>query len=109
MNPSAYEDYSEKLKALGHPVRLRIALALVEKEYAVSVLCGVLAIPQATISQHLSILRNKGIVSGTRNGTSITYHLSSDSIRYLLEMIQESLNEFSKKRKSASQKTVARA
>lgn len=109
MNLSAYEDYSEKLKAIGHPVRLRIAIALVEKEYAVSALCEELNIPQATLSQHLSILRNKNIVEGRRKGTSITYHLYSEAIRYLLEMIQESFTEFSKRRKVIPQKNIIRA
>lgn len=109
MDLSAYEDYSEKLKALGHPVRLRIAIALLEKEFAVSALCEELELPQAALSQHLSILRNKNIVIGIRRGTSITYHLYSDAVRYLLEMVQESFTDYLRRREGATPKNIARA
>lgn len=109
MNLSAYEEFSEKLKALAHPVRLRIALALAEEDHAVCELCEILSISQATISQHLSILRNKGVVAGKRKGTSITYRLYSQSIKLLLEMIRDSLEEFTKKSRSTRRRNIARA
>ncbi len=108
MDKKAYEVYAEKLKALGHPVRLRIALELAEKEYSVNALCAVLDVPQATVSQHLSILRNKGIIEGSRHGTSISYHLSSLPVKEMLEQLRSSV---SNKNNGANSKirNVARA
>lgn len=93
MDKKAYENYSEKLKALGHPVRLRIAVELSEQEFTVNALCATLDVPQATVSQHLSILRNKGIIEGSRSGTSISYRLSSVPIKEMLEQLRRSIGD----------------
>ncbi len=109
MDKKAYENYAEKLKALGHPVRLRIAVELSEKDFTVNALCAALDVPQATVSQHLSILRNKGIIEGSRNGTSISYRLSSAPVRDMLEQLRRSIGDRLPASEGRRTGTVARA
>jgi ArsR family transcriptional regulator len=68
-------DVAEFLKALGHPVRLRIVELLIEHKQCVKNLGDVLGIPQPNISQHLAILRSKGIVGWKREGSIICYFI----------------------------------
>ena len=69
---------SEILKALGHPVRLQIVeiiIGLRKDECNVTEIQKRLSIPQSTISQHLQILKNKGIIGGHKNGVKVCYML----------------------------------
>jgi ArsR family transcriptional regulator len=81
--------YSEKLKALGHPVRLKLVMGLMGNECNVTKICKGLNIPQATTSQHLAILKNKGIIKGRREGTSICYSIEDDAIKKMLNILME--------------------
>ncbi|ADD69146.1 transcriptional regulator, ArsR family [Denitrovibrio acetiphilus DSM 12809] len=85
-----FNTYSEKLKALGHPIRLKLVIGLMGKECNVTKICKGLEIPQATTSQHLAILKNKGIIVGKRTGTSICYSLCDDGVK---EMIKELMHK----------------
>lgn len=73
IDPAAFETQAELLRVLSHPVRLQIVVGLMEETCCVKDIWGCLGLPQATVSQHLSALRAKGIVSGKRDGNSITY------------------------------------
>lgn len=64
---------AEVLKVLGHPVRLRIVAGLCTKECNVKNIWECLNLPQATVSQHLALLKNKGIISGKRDGAEVFY------------------------------------
>ncbi len=68
-------DIAEFLKALGHPVRLKIVELLIEHKQCVKNLGDVLGIPQPNISQHLAILRSRGIVGWRREGSIICYYI----------------------------------
>jgi ArsR family transcriptional regulator len=68
-------DIAEFLKALGHPIRLKIVELLIEHKQCVKNLGDVLGIPQPNISQHLAILRSKGIVGWKREGAIICYFI----------------------------------
>ena len=81
---------AEILKALAHPVRLKIACGLSKKGVCnVGKMAENLGIPQPAVSQHLNVLRNAGVVSGYRNGTRICYRLDSPET---LEIIRCMLN-----------------
>ena len=72
-------DFSKEadiLKTIGHPVRLKIIVGLLQSECCVGDIWGCLDLPQAVVSQHLSILRNKGIVSGRREGKKMIYNVT---------------------------------
>ncbi len=69
-----YQEVSEILKVLGHPVRLCIVDGLLRnKGCNVSFMQSCLNIPQSTVSQHLAKLKSAGIIVGERNGLEIKY------------------------------------
>jgi len=69
-----YEEKAELLKALAHPIRLCIVKNLVDSGGCnVTKMQSCLAMPQSTVSQHLSKLKALGIVEGKRHGTEIVY------------------------------------
>jgi len=64
---------AEVCRMLGHPMRLKIVVGLCSKECNVKHIWECLGLSQATVSQHLSVLKNKGIISGKREGVEIYY------------------------------------
>jgi ArsR family transcriptional regulator len=68
----------EDLTALADGTRSRMLLLLERHELTVTELCGVLQLPQSTVSRHLKTLSDAGWVSSRRDGTSRYYTLSLD-------------------------------
>lgn len=66
---------SEILKVLGHPVRLKIVAGLMSQSCNVKKIWECLGLPQATVSQHLALLKNKDIISGRREGVEVFYQV----------------------------------
>jgi ArsR family transcriptional regulator len=64
---------AEILKVLGHPIRLKIVAGLCNKECNVKHIWECLELPQATVSQHLALLKHKGIIEGKRDGVEVHY------------------------------------
>lgn len=76
------------LKALSHPVRLCIVKGLLKEEGCnVSKMQGCLDIPQSTLSQHLSKLKDLGIVKGERNGLNVHYYVINDDARQIINVL----------------------
>lgn len=73
-----YEKYSEILKALSHPIRLQILEVLLNEECCVTDIGNALNITQSTVSHHLSILKNKGIVCRQKHGTKTCYMVNNN-------------------------------
>jgi DNA-binding transcriptional ArsR family regulator len=84
-----YEKYSEILKALAHPLRLRILKVLSDEEHCVNDVGSVLEIPQSKASHHLSILRNKGIVCRKKHGTKTCYMVSNDLTKEIISSLKK--------------------
>lgn len=68
-------------KAIGHPIRLRIIQILMDKN---SCICGELVdelpIAQATVSQHLKVLKNAGLIRGTISGPATCYCVDQETL-----------------------------
>jgi len=64
---------AEVCRMLGHPMRLKIVVGLCSKECNVKHIWECLGVSQATVSHHLSVLKNKGIILGKREGVEIYY------------------------------------
>lgn len=62
-------------KALNDPKRLMLLYSLRDGQRTVGELCAVLGAPQSNTSQHLAILRERGLVSTERKGNSVLYSL----------------------------------
>ena len=85
-------EHARKLKAIGHPVRLRL-LCLIERQEdpCVSDLWKCLKQPQPVISQHLAILKQTGIVSAEVHRTRRVYSISDPFIRSVIQSIVASV------------------
>ena len=77
-----------RLKALGHPIRLGIALRLArEPETCACDFADVFAVSQPTVSEHLRVLRKAGIVTTKRRGTQICYSLDPSAVRQIRSIL----------------------
>ena len=83
-----YEKFSETLKALAHPARLKMVAGLLKNECNVAQIQKVLGLPQSTISQHLRILKNADIIKGRREGTRTCYRVVDARVRKIVETIK---------------------
>jgi DNA-binding transcriptional ArsR family regulator len=72
------------LKVMANPNRLIILCQLAEGEKAVGELEGVVGLSQSALSQHLSVLRQQGIVLTRRSAQSIFYSLASREVRTIM-------------------------
>jgi len=74
--------------ALSDPTRLLILYALAERPHNVSELAKALGISQPTLSRHLKILRERGLVSTAREGTTVTYYLGDRRLIEALDLLR---------------------
>jgi len=79
-----WEYLSEIMKALGHPVRLRIVDILARGEAHVGALAEEVGVAQATLSQQIAILRNRGLVQRRRESGRAMYALAEPRLTELL-------------------------
>ncbi|HEY1570362.1 MAG TPA: metalloregulator ArsR/SmtB family transcription factor [Pseudonocardiaceae bacterium] len=80
--------WAEMLKALGHPVRLGIMRRLAaEPETCACDFGDVFGLKQPTISQHLKVLREAGLVTTRRRGTQICYSVRPDAVLELTDTL----------------------
>lgn len=79
-----YEQQAEMLRALAHPARLRLLSLLASKPACVGELVEQTGYRQPYVSQNLAVLREVGLVSGTRDGATICYALVCPQMRQLL-------------------------
>jgi ArsR family transcriptional regulator len=77
------------LKALGNPVRFQIVQILAEKQACITgEIVEFTTLAQSTVSQHLKVLREAGLISGDLDGPATCYCLNVDGIRWLKERIE---------------------
>lgn len=90
---SLYEMQAEVCKILASPKRIEIINALKDTEKTVSELVDILEIPKANVSQHLAIMRLKGILKSRRNGVNIFYSIASPKVIQACSLMKEVLVE----------------
>ncbi|MFP4114083.1 MAG: ArsR/SmtB family transcription factor [Spirochaetota bacterium] len=84
----ALEEHARKLKVLGHPVRLKLLCAIARQEDpCVSELWVCLNQPQPVVSQHLAVLKEKGIVRSEVKGNRRIYSIIDPFVRDLVRAI----------------------
>ena len=79
-----FDEEAEILKVLGHPVRLKIAAGLCANECNVKKIWECLGLPQATVSQHLALLKRKGVITGKREGNEVRYSVTNPLVKRLI-------------------------
>lgn len=77
------------LKAMSNPVRLMVLCQLAEGEKSVGELERVADVSQSALSQHLAVLRSRGLVSYRRSGQTILYSLAGREAPALLAALYE--------------------
>lgn len=81
---------SRSLKAMGHPLRLKILCILANgNETSVQDLVDLVGTSQSNISQHLSILRDKDILASRKEANKVFYRIGDDKILALMETMRE--------------------
>ena len=79
----------EILKAIAHPLRLRIVAHLCDEETNVTALARALEVNQAIVSQQLRILRMSGLVGASRQGGYAVYRLTEPHLQDLVACMEQ--------------------
>jgi len=80
---------AQMLKALGNPIRFQIIQTLAERQMCITQdIVETTPLAQSTVSQHLKVLREAGLIRGDIEGPATCYCLDPDSIRWLKEQIE---------------------
>ncbi|MBI1800222.1 MAG: winged helix-turn-helix transcriptional regulator [Chloroflexi bacterium] len=85
--------HAELCQTLASPVRLEILGLLRDGEQRVGELAAQTGLNQSNISQHLTVLRHKGIVATRREGTNVFYCIANPKIIQACDLIREVLAE----------------
>lgn len=88
-----YRLHASVCKGLAEPKRLLIINALRDGERSVGDICDDLGLQQANVSQHLAVLRDKGLVTTRKDGQRVFYSLSSDKIIQAVDLLREVMAE----------------
>ena len=83
-----FVETSEMLKAIAHPVRLRILWGLMQNECNVGGIVEKLKLPQSTISQHLAVLRIRGIITPRKEGVRTCYTVTNEKVQELMKLFK---------------------
>ncbi len=79
--------------AFADPTRILILYELNEKPCNVGELATELQIPQPSISRHLKVLRDRGLVNGVRQGTVVEYHLVDKRLIQALDILRSIMRD----------------
>lgn len=97
MDPKLKEDiyrmHAQICKALADPKRLLIINDLREGEKTVGDIAASLELPQATVSQHLAILRQRMLVESRRDGVHVYYHIANAKVTQAFDLLREVMTE----------------
>jgi len=88
MREDNIEQAARALKAMAHPLRLKILCVIGEGEMPVMEIVEKVGTTQSNVSQHLDILREKGIVVSRREGSKIICRVASPQILELMDAMQ---------------------
>lgn len=80
---------AKMLKALGNPIRFQIMQTLSERQMCMThEIVATTPLAQSTVSQHLKVLREAGLIQGEIEGPATCYCINADGVRWLKEQIE---------------------
>ena len=85
--------YNHCCKAVGDPTRIALLYAIHEQARNVTALAQALDTPQPTVSRHLALLKQRGMVIATRDGASVIYSLADDRVIDVLNLMRSVLHD----------------
>lgn len=80
---------SRALKAMAHPLRLKILCVLGDEEISVQEIVDCVGTSQSNISQHLAILREKGVLRTRKDANRVFYRIGDERTLTLISMMQD--------------------
>jgi ArsR family transcriptional regulator len=87
--PPDAERLARMLKALGNPVRFQIMQTLAERQSCITQeIVATTPLAQSTVSQHLKVLREAGLIQGEVEGPATCYCIDPAGVRWLKEQIE---------------------
>jgi len=104
-----FQLHAEICKTLSNPLRLEILSVLRDGKKSVNEIAAITEHRQATISQHLAVLRQRGVVSAHREGINVYYSVANPKITKACDLISEVLFEHIADMNGISIKEEARA
>jgi ArsR family transcriptional regulator len=90
---SRTDDLADFFKMFADSTRIRIMLALIEKETAVQLLSESLDMSMSAVSHQLRSLRQSKLVKSRRDGKTVFYSLDDDHVKHILETALEHMEE----------------
>lgn len=90
------EQASRAMKAMSHPLRLKILCVLGDREVSVQEIVGSVGTSQSNISQHLAILRDKGVLRTRKDANRVYYRVGDTRVLQLIGMMREVFCGFTK-------------
>ncbi len=90
------EQASRAMKAMSHPLRLKILCVLGDKEISVQEIVDHVGTSQSNISQHLAILRDKGVLRTRKVANRVYYRVGDTRTLKLLSMMRDVFCGFAK-------------
>jgi ArsR family transcriptional regulator len=93
LTQSAFEIQAKLCQAMGHAIRLEIVYILRDEPKRVGDLVEILDLPQPTVSRHVSILRNAGILTQLRGQGGLFYQIANPKILNVCDLMREVLTE----------------
>lgn len=90
-DPRVVEAQSAVFKALGHPARLRMVRAIGGGEKCVCELRDLVGLDMSTVSKHLTVLRNAGVVASEKRGNWMYYRLALACVPGFLRCLEQHL------------------
>lgn len=83
--------HAQVCQGLADPKRILLLYALAEGSRRVTDLAEMLDLPQPTVSHHLKILRERGLVTADQEGTAVYYALADERVIQALDLLREVL------------------
>ncbi|MBN2489756.1 MAG: helix-turn-helix transcriptional regulator [Planctomycetes bacterium] len=91
--PQQYEARARIARALAHPTRLLLLDLLKERETCVCDLTEIAGVDQSTVSKHLAILRDAGLVAGRKEGAMTFYRQTASCLEGFFGCLETVLRE----------------
>lgn len=83
------EQAARALKAMSHPLRLKILCVLGDGEVSVHEIVDAVGTSQSNVSQHLAILRDKGVLRSRKHANRVYYRVGDERTLQLIGMMRE--------------------
>lgn len=85
--------HAQMCQGLADPTRILILYLLADNAHYVSELAGTLDVRQPTVSHHLKVLRDRGLVIATREGNAMRYELRDSRVIEALDLLREVMGD----------------